>query len=234
MVQAFSHSNPERVASLPLMYQGCPDFLPPEADVVVPSAGGIDFEGEVGVITGQIDLGSSPEQCAAAIRLLVLVDDVSLRVLQPAEMASGFGMIHSKPASVCSPVCVTPDELGQGWADGRVAFSLKVSLNGTPICNIPGVEMQYSFGELIAHAAKTRSLRAGTIVGSGTFSHSASSFGSACIAEIRALEKLQGGEIKTGWLCYGDRVRIEMLDGHGRSVFGAIDHGYVAPARQNL
>ena len=140
-------------------------------------------------------------------------------------------MIHSKPASVCSPVCVTPDEFGQGWACGRLALSMKVSLNGILKGNIPGVEMQYSFGELIAHAAKTRSLRSGTIVGSGTFSHSDSSFGCACIAEMRALEKLQGGEIKTGWLGYGDRVRIEMLDGHGCSVFGAIDHGYVAPPR---
>ncbi len=230
MVQAFSNSKPERVTSLPLMYQGCPDFLPPEADVVVPCADdGIDFEGEVGVITSQVDLGSSPEQCAAAIRLLMIVDDVSLRALQPAEMASGFGMIHSKPASVCSPVCVTPDELGQGWANGRLSLSLKVSLNGMIIGDIPGVEMQYGFGELIAHAAKTRSLRAGTIVGSGTFSHSDSSLGSACIAERRALEKLRDGEIKTRWLRYGDSVRMEMLDRLGYSIFGAIDHGYVAP-----
>jgi fumarylacetoacetate (FAA) hydrolase len=230
MVQAFGHRDLRPVPSLPLMYQGCPDFLPPEADVVVPDAAyGIDFEGEVAVITADVPMGSSPERCAAAIRLLVLVDDVSLRALQPAEMASGFGMIHSKPASVCSPVCVTPDELGEGWVDGRVAISLTVKLNGVLLGCIPGVEMQYSFGELVAHAAKTRSLGCGTIVGSGTFSCSDASFGSACIAEIRALEKLRSGEMTSGWLGYGDRVRMEALTADGQSVFGAIDHGYLAP-----
>jgi fumarylacetoacetate (FAA) hydrolase len=230
MVEAFGPSHPPIATSLPLMYQGCPDFLPPEADVVVGDERyGIDFEGEVAAITGPVVMGSSPEQCAAAIRLLVLVDDVSLRVLQQPEMASGFGMIHSKPASVCSPVCVTPNELGEGWVDGRVALSMKVSLNGTLVGNIPGVEMQYSFGELIAHAAKTRSLSSGTMVGSGTFSHSNSSVGTACIAEVRALEKLRSSGIKTGWLRYGDRVRLEMMDVRGRSIFGAIDHSYVGP-----
>ena len=230
MVQAFGHQDLRHVTSLPLMYQGCPDFLPPEADVVVPDVGyGIDFEGEVAVILGDIPMGSSVERCAAAIRLLVLVDDVSLRALQPAEMASGFGMIHSKPASVCSPVCVTPDELGAGWVNDRVAISLTVKLNGVPLGCIPGVEMEYSFGELISHAAKTRSLRSGTMVGSGTFSFSDASVGSACIAEIRALEKLRSGTMTTGWLGYEDRVRIEALTADGKSVFGAIDHGYLAP-----
>jgi len=227
MVKAFDLTNAKSGA--PLMYQGCPDFLPACAPVKLPrEADGIDFEAELAVITGPVPMGASPSESEEAIRLLALVDDVSLRALQPAELSLGFGMIHSKPASVCSPVCVTPDELGDSWRQGKITLCMTIRVNGRQVGRLAGDEMQFTFGELITHAAYTRSLRSGTVVGSGTFSNADESRGVGCIAEKRALEKIRNGVISSNWMRFGDSVQIEMLDDAGRSIFGSINHTYVA------
>ena len=226
MVKAFELTAVKSRA--PLMYQGCPDFLPATAPVELPhEAEGIDFEAELAVIIGPVIMGASPAVCEEAIRLLVLVDDVSLRALQPAEMSLGFGMIHSKPASVCSPVCVTPDELGDGWREGKTSLSMRVRVNGQQVGRLVGDEMQFTFGELIAHAAYTRELGSGTVIGSGTFSNADESRGVGCLAEKRALEKLRTGVISSGWMQFGDRIQIDLLDSDDQSIFGSIDHTYV-------
>jgi len=171
-----------------------------------------------------VPYGCGPEEAARHIRLVMLCNDVSLRNLIPGELAKGFGFFQSKPASAFSPVAVTPDTLGDAWRDGRVHLPLLVSLNGARFgAPNAGVDMVFSFPQLIAHAARTRALAAGTIIGSGTVSNRDRAAGSACIAERRMLEQIAGGDPATPFLTFGDRVRIEMHDKAGRSVFGAID-----------
>lgn len=225
----------------PLMYQGGSDaFLGPTDEIAVASEDyGIDFEAEVAVITGDVPMGVRAAGAAEHIRLLMLVNDVSLRGLIPDELAKGFGFFHGKPSSAFSPVAVTPDELGEAWSDGRVHLPLVSTLNGR-VFGRPeaGVDMTFGFGELIAHAAKTRPLSAGSIVGSGTVSNrdpdggpgrpvDKGGLGYSCIAEIRMIETIAGGRPATPFMRFGDRIRIEMTDRDGRSIFGAIDQQVV-------
>jgi len=216
----------------PLVYQGgSDDFLGPSDDAPFVSEDfGIDFEAEVAVIVGDVPMGSRREDVIARgdIRLVMLVNDWSLRNLIPAELAKGFGFYQSKPATAFSPVAVTPEELGQAWSEAKLHLPLKTHLNGI-LFGAPeaGIDMTFDFAALIAHAAKTRNLRAGTIVGSGTVSNYDRSRGSACLAERRMLEQIEFGKPRTPFLRFGDRVRIEMLDGGGRSLFGAIDQRVV-------
>jgi len=217
---------PESFYTDPLMYQGgSDDFIGACDDIVVPSEKmGIDFEAEVAVVTGDVPMGTAPEQALEGIRLLMLANDVSLRHLIPAELAKGFGFFQSKPATAFSPVAVTPDELGAAWKGGRVHLPLQSTWNGRKVglCDA-GEEMTFHFGQLIAHICKTRNVRAGSIVGSGTVSNKDWSRGYSCIAEKRAIETIESGEPKTEFMQFGDTIRIEMkgLDGH--SLFGAID-----------
>jgi fumarylacetoacetate (FAA) hydrolase len=214
----------------PLVYQGgSDDFLSANEDVPVASEEfGIDLEGEVAVITDDVPMGTSPDQARQHIKLLMLANDWSLRNLIPAELAKGFGFYQSKPATAFSPVAVTPDELGEAWDGGKVNLPLTVEINGQPFGKPEaGIDMTFDFPRLISHVTKTRNARAGTIVGSGTISNYDRSRGSACLAERRTLEQIEHGKPVTPFLKFGDRVRIEMLDRAGRSVFGAIDQKVV-------
>jgi fumarylacetoacetate (FAA) hydrolase len=214
----------------PLMYQGGSDgFIGPCDDIVAgDEAWGIDFEGEVAVITGDVPYGCPKDDAEKHVKLVMLVNDVSLRNLIPAELAKNFGFFQSKPASAFSPVAVTPDELGEAWKDAKVHLPLSVTYNGAPFGHPnAGVDMTFSFAELIAHAARTRALAAGSIVGSGTVSNKSGGVGSACLAEKRTLETIAGGKPVTPFMAFGDRIRIEMLDLDGQSVFGAIDQKVV-------
>ncbi|MEX0959635.1 MAG: fumarylacetoacetate hydrolase family protein, partial [Burkholderiales bacterium] len=210
----------------PLMYQGGSDsFVGPCDPILAESEDfGIDFEGEVAVITGDVPMGIAPAAAGAHIRLLMLVNDVSLRNLIPKELGKGFGFFQGKPASAFSPVAVTPDELGDAWDGARVHLPLVVTLNGKPFGRPnAGADMTFDFPRLISHAARTRELEAGSIVGSGTVSNVDRSAGSACLAEQRMLEIVAAGKPQTPFMRFGDRVRIEMLDAAGRSIFGAIE-----------
>jgi len=209
----------------PLMYQGGSDtFLAPHEPITGQVEWGIDFEGELGVVTGDVPLGVSEDEAASAIRLLVLVNDVSLRKLIPAEVAKGFGFIHGKPPTAFGPVAVTPDELGDAWHAGKVHLPLLSEINGKLVgWTEAGVDMIFSFPQLIAHAAKTRPLGAGTIIGSGTVSNKDQQHGWSCIAEVRMIETINDGAPKTDFLRFGDRVRLEVKDKDGVTVFGAID-----------
>lgn len=214
----------------PLIYQGgSDDFLGPTDDVAVPDEEyGIDLEAEVGVITDDVPMGTSPQSARDHIKLLVLVNDWSLRNLIPAELAKGFGFYQSKPATAFSPVALTPDELGKAWDGGRIHLPLLSYINGG-LFGRPdaGVDMTFDFPQLIAHASRTRRLGAGTIIGSGTVSNYDRGRGSSCLAEKRALEQMAQGRPTTPFLRFGDRVRIEMLDAAGHSLFGAIDQRVV-------
>ena len=216
----------------PLVYQGgSDDFLgATDAAPFASESFGIDFEAEVAVIVGDVPMGSSAAevQQRGDIRLVLLANDWSLRNLIPNELGKGFGFYQSKPATAFSPVAVTPDELGLAWSGTKLHLPLRTELNGT-LFGAPdaGVDMTFDFAQLIAHCAKTRNLRAGTIVGSGTVSNYDRSRGSACLAERRMLEQLESGQPRTPFLSFGDRVRIEMLDAGGRSLFGAIDQRVV-------
>ena len=210
----------------PLMYQGGSDaFLGPREDIVLESeAWGIDFEGEVAVITDDVPMGVDADHAEKHIKLLMLVNDVSLRNLIPGELAKNFGFFQSKPASAFSPAAVTPDELDQAWKDGKAHLPLTVTYNGTRFgAPNAGVDMTFSFPQLIAHAAKTRAMVAGSIVGSGTVSNKSGDVGSACLAEKRTLETIESGKPATPFMKFGDRIRIEMFDLDGKSIFGAID-----------
>jgi fumarylacetoacetate (FAA) hydrolase len=222
---------PESFYTDPLMYQGgSDDFLGPCDDIVVSSEKmGIDFEAEVAVVTGDVAMGVEPDAALSSIRLLMLANDVSLRHLIPSELAKGFGFLQSKPATSFSPVAVTPDELGSAWSGGRVHLSLQSSWNGKRVglCEA-GPEMTFHFGQLIAHLCKTRRVRAGSIIGSGTVSNKDWTRGYSCIAEKRAIETIEHGEPQTEFMQYGDTIRIEMNGLDGQSVFGAIDQT-VAP-----
>ena len=218
----------------PLMYQGgSDDFIGPCDDIVCASeAFGIDFEAEVAVVTGDVAMGASPEEALRAVRLVTLVNDVSLRNLIPAELAKGFGFFQSKPASAFAPVAVTPDELGEHWREGRVHLPLVVHWNGKKVGQPDaGTDMVFHFGQLIAHAAKTRNLRAGAIVGSGTVSNKDAKRGYCCIAEKRCLEMIEHGQASTEFMKFGDSVKIEMLDEAGKSIFGAIDQAVASLAQ---
>jgi fumarylacetoacetate (FAA) hydrolase len=210
----------------PLMYQGGSDSFIGPCDPILAAdeAWGIDFEGEVAIITDDVPMGSAPDAAAKHIKLLMLVNDVSLRNLIPAELAKNFGFFQSKPASAFSPVAVTPDELNGAWKDGKAHLPLIVTYNGEVFGHPDaGVDMTFSFPQLIAHAAKTRALVAGSIVGSGTVSNKSGNVGSACLAEKRTLETIETGKPVTPFMKFGDRIRIEMLDREGKSIFGAID-----------
>jgi fumarylacetoacetate (FAA) hydrolase len=224
---------PESFWTDPLVYQGgSDDLLPPTADVPFASEDwGIDLEGEVAVVTDDVPMGIDAATARAHIQLIMLVNDWSLRNLIPNELAKGFGFYQSKPATAFSPVAVTPDELGPAWKDGKVHLPLTVHLNGE-LFGRPnaGVDMTFDFGQLIAHAAKTRRLGAGSIVGSGTVSNRDRTSGSTCLAERRMLETLEQGRPRTPFLAFGDRVRIEMFDDNGDSIFGAIDQRVVKAA----
>jgi fumarylacetoacetate (FAA) hydrolase len=210
----------------PLMYQGGSDSLIGPRDPIVAASEdwGIDFEGEVAVITDDVPMGASVDAAAEHIQLLMLINDVSLRNLIPAELAKGFGFFQSKPATAFSPVAVTPDELGDAWDGRKVHRPLTVHLNDT-LFGAPdaGVDMTFDFAQLVAHVAKTRYLAAGSIVGSGTVSNVDRSKGSACLAEKRMLEQIADGRPSTPFMRFGDRVRIEMFGADGQSIFGAID-----------
>jgi len=222
---------PESFYTDPLMYQGgSDDFIGARADIVaVSTEHGIDFEAEVAVITGDIAMGTSPEAAIDGIRLLMLANDVSLRNLIPAELAKGFGFVQSKPATAFSPVAVTPDELLHAWHGGRVHLNLESVWNGKRVglCSA-GDEMTFHFGQLIAHICKTRNVRAGSVIGSGTVSNKDWSRGYSCIAEKRAVETIESGAPKTEFMQFGDTVRIEMKGLDGMSVFGAIEQRVVA------
>ena len=224
---------PESFWNDPLMYQGgSDDFIGPTDDIQLGhESWGIDFEAEVAVITDDVPMGSSPDQAFQQIRLLMLVNDVSLRNLIPAELAKGFGFFQSKPATSFSPVAVTPDELGAAWKDAKVHLPLRSSWNGKLVGQPnAGEDMVFNFAQLIAHLCKTRNARAGPIVGSGTVSNKDASRGYSCIAEKRCLETIADGEASTEFMKFGDSIHIEMLDADKRSIFGAIDQ-VVSPTR---
>jgi fumarylacetoacetate (FAA) hydrolase len=218
----------------PLMYQGgSEDLLGPCEDIVCPSEKfGIDFEAEVAVVTDDVPMGATVAEAASRIKLLMLANDVSLRNLIPDELAKGFGFFQSKPATAFSPVALTPDELGDDWRDGKVHRPLVVHWNGAKVGEPnAGEDMTFNFPQLIAHAAKTRNLRAGSIIGSGTVSNLDRSRGYCCIAEKRSLELIAEGKATTPFMKYGDTVAIEMFDRHGASLFGAIRQK-VAPLKK--
>jgi fumarylacetoacetate (FAA) hydrolase len=231
---------PETFYTDPLMYQGgSDDFLGPCDDVVVPSEEyGIDFEAEVAVVTGDVQMQATPEQALEGIRLVMLANDVSLRNLIPAELAKGFGFFQSKPATAFSPVAVTLDELGDAWQGGRLHLTLQSAWNGRKVgmCEA-GPEMTFHFGQLIAHICKTRNVRAGSIVGSGTVSNKGVEKdgrmewpkGYSCIAEKRAIETIQDGKPSTDFMKFGDTIRIEMKGKDGQILFGAIEQKIAAP-----
>ena len=228
----------------PLMYQGgSDDFIGPCDDVIVPStAMGIDFEAEIAVVTGDVPMGTDAKEALDGIRLVMLVNDVSLRNLIPNELSKGFGFFQSKPATAFSPVAVTLDELGDAWKGGRLHQTLQSTWNGRKVgmCDA-GEEMTFHFGQLIAHICKTRNVRAGSIVGSGTVSNKGVETGSgknkrmewpkgySCIAEKRCIETIQDGAPKTEFMQFGDTIRIEMKGKDGQSIFGAIDQNIAPP-----
>ncbi|WP_395772104.1 fumarylacetoacetate hydrolase family protein [Arenimonas sp.] len=222
---------PESFYTDPLMYQAVSaGFYGPRDPVLVPSeAFGIDLEAEVVVVTDDVPMAVSPEQAAGHIQLIGLVNDVSLRNLIPDELAKGFGFLQSKPRSALSPVFVTPDELGDAWRDSKVHLALLTHINGEWFgAPEAGVDMQFNFAQLIAHAAKTRPLSAGTIIGSGTVANEDTTLGASCFAERRTVETLRDGKPSTPFMKFGDVVRIEMNDRNGASVFGAIEQKITA------
>ena len=210
----------------PLMYQGgSDDFLGPHDDIALfHEEWGIDFEAEVAVITDDVPMGATPDQAHQQIRLLLLANDVSLRNLIPDELAKGFGFVQAKPATSFSPVAVTPDELDDAWKGGKVHLPLRSTWNGKLVGQPhAGVDMVFNFPQLVAHLAKSRNVRAGSIIGSGTVSNKDAKRGYSCIAEKRCLEMIADGAPATPFMAFGDTIRIEMLNGDGKSVFGAIE-----------
>lgn len=231
---------PESFLTDPLMYQGgSDDFIGPRADIPLASdEWGVDFEAEIAIITDDVPMSTTPEAAVDHIKLLMLVNDCSLRGLIPGELAKGFGFFQSKPASAFSPVCVTPDELGDAWDGGKLSLPLLSTLNGQAFGKPEaGVDMTFEFPQLVAHVCKSRNMGAGAIVGSGTVSNkmnggpgkpvSEGGLGYSCIAEIRMIETIQDGAPKTPFMKFGDRIKIEMLDAQGASIFGSIDQTVV-------
>lgn len=239
--QARGAEVPESFYHDPLMYQGGSDgFLPPRGDIPLGDmAWGCDMEGEVAVVVDDVPMGVTPEEAAGHIKLVMLVNDVSLRGLIPGELAKGFGFFQSKPASAFSPVAVTPDELGDAWRESLVHLPLMVDYNGEPFGRAEvGVDATFTMADLVAHAAKTRSLCAGSIIGSGTISNrdpdggpgkpvADGGLGYSCIAEIRMIETIRDGEPSTRFMAPGDTVRVEMRDADNHSIFGAIEQTVV-------
>lgn len=226
----FGIDPPPEKRTVPLMYQGAgDDLLGPNDDVLLPAEeDGMDFEAEVCVVVGRTQMGTTATAADHCIRLVMIANDTSLRALAAKDLKTGFGFLQSKASTSFGPVAVTPDELGAAWQDGRVHLPLHVHWNGVAFGHPHCGAMGFSFGELIAHAARTRNLAAGTIIGSGTISNdNFREVGSACIAERRAIELIDAGAPTTGFLKFGDRVRIEMFDRDGASIFGAIDQRYV-------
>jgi fumarylacetoacetate (FAA) hydrolase len=235
MERAFKHPPLEGKLTRPLMYQGgSDDFVGPTEDMPFPSeADGIDFEAEIAVIVDRVPMGTPAAEALRHVKLVMLANDASLRSLALVEMKTGFGWIHAKPATSFSPVAVTPDALGPAWKDGRLHLPIQVSWNGRKFGHPNAGAMGFGFHELIAHAAYSRNLSAGTIIGSGTVSNpDYRSVGSACIAERRAIELADEGHALTEYMRIGDRVRIEMFDPDGRSLFGAIDQKMVLRSPQ--
>ena len=230
MEKAFNIDPVEGADVTPLMYQGAgDDFIGGRDDVALPcEAHGIDFEGEFVVLVDDVPLGCSADQAGEHIKLILQVNDVSLRAFGPREMKTGFGFLHAKPSSSFAPVAITPDELGDAWSNGRVNLPLQVEWNGEWFGNPHGSAMHFSFPQLVAHAALTRRLGAGTLIGSGTVSNNDRRVGSACISERRAIETIEHGAPKTGFMRFGDRVRMDVTGSDGQSVFGAIDQRIVS------
>ncbi|WP_426270851.1 fumarylacetoacetate hydrolase family protein [Dyella kyungheensis] len=225
---------PESFYTDPLMYQATSaGFLGPRDPVVVPSEDyGIDLEAEVVVITDDVPMAVTPAQAAAHIQLVGIVNDVSLRGLIPGELAKGFGFLQSKPRSALSPVFVTPDELGDAWQDEQLHLPMRTWLNGKWFGEAEcGVDMQFNFAQLVAHAAKTRPLTAGTIVGSGTIANEDTGKGASCLAEQRTVETLRDGKPSTPFLSFGDSLRIDVTDASGASIFGSIEQS-IAPLKR--
>jgi fumarylacetoacetate (FAA) hydrolase len=225
MAAALHPDRPHEPTEFPLVYQGASDDLRGPTD---PISGyrfdeGIDFEGEFGVIVDHVPMRTTPDEALDHIKLIVLLDDVSLRAFAGREIAGGFGFLNAKPSTAFAPVAVTPDELGTAWSDGRVKLPLQVERSGQWFGHPNGSEMSNHFGELVAHGARTRLLSAGTIIGSGTVSNEDRSAGSACIAERRAIEMIDDGAPTTDFLSDGEHVRMEVLDDSGASIFGQIN-----------
>ena len=214
----------------PLMYQGMSDrFYGPKEDVVLPSEGhGIDFEGEFGVIVDHVPMGTSPAEALDHVKLIVQINDWSLRAIAPVEMKTGFGWVQAKPACSMAPFAITPEELGDAWQDGRVCLDLDIRWNGRQFGHANGEPMLFGFHDLIAHAALSRDLVAGTVIGSGTVSNSNyAEVGSSCISEVRAIEMIADGKPKTSFMAFGDSVRMEARDAAGHTPFGTIDQKVV-------
>lgn len=229
MQKAFNLEPIEGTERIPLIYQGAgDDFLGPRADIPLPSeAHGIDFEGEFAVLLDAVPMGCPAEQALQHVRLVLQLNDVSLRALAPREMKTGFGFLQAKPSTSFAPVAVTPDELGEAWRDGRVHLPLNVEWNGEWFGHPHGGAMHFGFHQLIAHAALTRKLSAGTVIGSGTVSNADRFVGSACIAERRAIETIAEGAPRTEFMRFGDRVRMEVRAPNDEVLFGAIDQRVV-------
>jgi fumarylacetoacetate (FAA) hydrolase len=229
MQQAFNSEPIPDFETIPLMYQGgSDDFLGPSDDVpFTREEDGIDFEGEFGVITDDVPMGTTAAQASGLVRLVVQLNDWSLRVTAQRELKTGFGFYQAKPATAFAPIAITPDELGNAWREGRVHLPLTVEWNKKHFGNPHGSEMQFSFFELIAHASATRRLRAGTVVGSGTVSNFARMAGSACISERRVIELIDQGAIKTSFMKFGDTVRMRAGSPEGPWPFGEINQHVV-------
>jgi len=215
---------PETLMTVPLIYQGeCGQFLTPTEDIPQRDfSHGTDFEGEVGVVTDFVPMGISPEEALKKIRLFVMINDVSLRGLIPEELAQGFGFFQSKPASALGPFAVTADELGDAWCEGRIHLPLQVIYNGQFFGKANAGAMHFHFGQLIAHAAKTRNLAAGSIIGSGTVSNEDPAVGSSCLAEKRTIEQITDGKISTPFMKAGDTIEMKVIDNQGQNIFGTI------------
>lgn len=215
---------PETLTTVPLIYQGeCSRFLNPTENIPQRDfAHGTDFEGEVGIITDFVPMGVSAEKALSHIKLFVLINDVSLRGLIPEELASGFGFFQSKPASALSPCALTSDELGPAWKDGRIHLPLQVQFNGQFFGEADAGAMHFHFGQLVAHAARTRDLAAGSVIGSGTVSNEDPAKGSSCLAEKRMIETIAKGQPETSFMKAGDRIEIKMLNAKGENLFGTI------------
>lgn len=230
LMQTAFHLPPIETGGRPLMYQGLSDrFFAPGEDVRLPDeADGIDFEGEFGVIVDAVPMGTPAEAAMQHIRLVVQINDWSLRTLAPGEMKTGFGWVQAKPACSMAPVAVTPDELGPAWQEGRVCLPLEIDWNGRRFGAANGREMAFGFHELVAHAARTRDLVAGTIIGSGTVANTAyATVGSSCISERRAIDMITLGEVRTPFMAFGDTIRMEARGLSGAPLFGAIDQKIV-------
>jgi len=231
MAQALKHAPIPDFDTIPVVYQGASDdFLGPHADIpFVDEDGGIDFEGEFGVVVDQVEMGATPAEAARSIRLVVQLNDWSLRTIAMREVRTGFGFLQSKPSTSFAPVAATPDELGSAWRDERVHMNLLIARNGERVGSANGGEMAFSFAQLVAHCAATRRLKAGTIVGSGTVSNADRAAGSSCLAERRIIEMIEAGEARTPFLKFGDRVEMQARYSDGREgPFGRIDQKVVA------